>query len=263
MTQSRRSAMPIYHALAVACLLIVFSTSCSNQSATKPTTEDSNAAGETVVSSETSADQALRHAVFFKFKDTSSPEDVQTVVDAFAALPTKIDAIKDFEWGTNNSPEGKDDGFTHCFFITFADEKGREEYLPHAEHMNFVDTLLSHLDKVFVLDYWGNPSEPAEKELRHAVFFKFKDDAAPEDVAKAEQAFAALPEKIDAIKAFEWGTNNSPESHDEGFTHCFFITFDSEEGRDEYLPHPDHLALVEVLIPVLDKVRVLDYWAQK
>ena len=37
-------------------------------------------------------------------------------------LPSKIDAIKDFEWGTNNSPENLAQGFTHCFFVTFADD---------------------------------------------------------------------------------------------------------------------------------------------
>ena len=41
------------------------------------------------------------------------------------------------------------------------------------------------------------------------------------------------------------------------------VTFDSEKGRAEYLPHPDHMAFVEVLKPVLDKVRVLDFWANK
>ena len=38
------------------------------------------------------------------------------------------------------------------------------------------------------------------------------------------------------------------------------VTFDSEEGREQYLPHPDHMNFVEVLKPVLDKVRVLDFW---
>ncbi len=78
-----------------------------------------------------------------------------------------------------------------------------------------------------------------------------------------EDAFAALPAKIDTIKAFEWGLNNSPEKHNDGFTHCFMVTFDSEEGRAAYLPHADHRALVEVLKPVVDKVRVLDFWAER
>ena len=102
-----------------------------------------------------------------------------------------------------------------------------------------------------------------EKELKHAVFFRFKEDAAAEDITAVEEGFAALPSKIDAIKGFEWGTNNSPETKDDGFTHCFMVTFDSEEGREAYLPHPDHKAFVELLGPCLDAPRVLDWWSAK
>ncbi len=209
--------------------------------------------------------KVLRHAVFFKFKDASTEEQVKEVVDAFRKLPAQIDEIADFEWGTNNSPEDHDDEYTHCFLLTFHNEAGREAYLPHDAHTGeFADTLRPHLEKVFVIDYWGDASEqPAKQALRHAVFFKFKEDAAEADIKKVEEAFAALPTKIDSIKAFEWGKNNSPENHDQGFTHCFMVTFDSEEGRAAYLPHPEHAAFVQVLLPVLDQVRVLDYWAEK
>ena len=78
--------------------------------------------------------KVLRHAVFFSFRDTTSEEDVTAVVDAFRGLPDKIDAIIDFSWGTNNSPEGLDDGYTHCFFLTFKDKAGRQAYLPHPAH---------------------------------------------------------------------------------------------------------------------------------
>jgi hypothetical protein len=206
----------------------------------------------------------LRHAVFFSFNEESNEQEIAGVTKAFAALPEKIGSIIDFQWGTNNSPEKLDDGFTHGFLLTFKDEAGRDVYLPHPAHTGeFADTLRPHMKDVFVIDYWGTPHQSEiKKELKHAVFFKFKDDADPADVAKVEQAFAALPGKIDSIKAFEWGTNNSPESHDDGFTHCFMVTFDSEQGRDVYLPHPDHLAFVDVLKPVLDKARVIDFWEQ-
>lgn len=208
--------------------------------------------------------KVLRHAVFFSFKEDSSEEDVQRIVDAFRELPSKIEEIIDFTWGTNNSPEGLNDGFTHCFLLTFKDEAGRAAYLPHEAHKAFGDVLRGHNDKVFVIDYWGNAEEAAlDKKLKHAVFFRFKQDAAPEDIKKVEEAFAALPSKIDTIKDSEWGTNNSPEKHDAGFTHCFMVTFDSEEGRATYLPHEDHLAFVEILKPVLDAPRVLDFWAEK
>lgn len=204
----------------------------------------------------------LRHAVFFQFKESSNQGDIQQVVDAFAALPSKIDSIIDFQYGVNNSPEGLDDSFTHCFLLTFADEAGRATYLPHPAHKAFGDVLRPHMKDVFVIDYWGDPSQPKiDRPLQHVVFFEFQETAKPEDIKKVENAFAALPSKIDDIHSFEWGKNNSPEKHDDGFTHCFLVTFADEQARADYLPHPDHKAFVEVLKPVLKKVRVLDFWA--
>ena len=64
-------------------------------------------------------DSVLRHVVLFKFKEGTSASDIQKVEDAFTALPSKISEIVSYEWGLNNSPEGLDKGFTHCFFLTF------------------------------------------------------------------------------------------------------------------------------------------------
>lgn len=99
------------------------------------------------------------------------------------------------------------------------------------------------------------------KLLRHVVLFKFKEGTAATDIKKVEDAFRALPSKIKEVKAFEWGTNNSPEGLNDGYTHCFFVSFNSEQDRAVYLPHPEHQAFVTVLKPYLDKVLVVDYWA--
>jgi len=99
--------------------------------------------------------------------------------------------------------------------------------------------------------------------VRHVVVFRFKDGATDEQVRRVEQAFGALPEKIDVIRDYEWGTNVSPEGLDEGFTHCFLVTFDSEADRDAYLRHPAHQAFVKELKPVLDKAFVIDYVARR
>jgi hypothetical protein len=101
-----------------------------------------------------------------------------------------------------------------------------------------------------------------EAKLRHVVLFKFKDSSQPEDIKRVEEAFAALPGKIKQIKDYEWGTNNSPEKLNQGLTHCFFLTFSSEQDRDAYLIHPDHKAFGAVLGPHLDKVTVVDYWTK-
>jgi hypothetical protein len=97
----------------------------------------------------------LRHVVMFKFKDSASEAEVKKVVDAFRALPSQIPAVAEFEFGTNNSPEGLADGFTHCFLITFKSEKDRDAYLPHPAHSAFVEVLKPHLDKALVVDYWA------------------------------------------------------------------------------------------------------------
>ncbi len=100
-------------------------------------------------------EKLLRHVVQFKFKETSSKEDVSKVVQAFRGLKGKISEVAAFEYGTDNSPEGLANGFTHCFFLTFKSEAARDTYLHHAAHMAFVDIVKPHVDKVQVVDYWA------------------------------------------------------------------------------------------------------------
>lgn len=103
---------------------------------------------------EKSDGKVLRHVVCFKFKEEAKPEQIEGIVKAFADLPSKIDGITAYEAGTNNSPENLNKGFTHCFVVTFKDEKAREAYLPHAAHQAFVSQLKPILEDVFVIDYW-------------------------------------------------------------------------------------------------------------
>ena len=99
--------------------------------------------------------------------------------------------------------------------------------------------------------------------LRHVVLFKFKADATKQQIDEIVAGFQALPKKIEGISAFEWGTNNSPEGLAEGFTHCFVVTFDNTKSRDAYLPHQAHKDFVAILLPRLEKVLVVDYFAKK
>ncbi|WP_282113463.1 Dabb family protein [Maribacter stanieri] len=99
-------------------------------------------------------DSLLRHTVFFKFKEGTTPAQIKQVEDAFSALPSKIEQIKGYEWGLNNSPEGLDKGFTHAFILTFESEEDRAIYLPHPEHKAFGAVLTPHLEDVFVVDFW-------------------------------------------------------------------------------------------------------------
>ena len=115
--------------------------------------------------------------------------------------------------------------------------------------------------------YAGMITEAADKkkakQLRHFVCFKYKAEASKEQIAEVEKAFAALEKKINEIKGFEKGMNNSPEGLNKGFKHCYLITFNSEKDRDVYLVHPAHKKFVELVGPVLEDLFVVDYWAGK
>jgi hypothetical protein len=99
----------------------------------------------------------------------------------------------------------------------------------------------------------------SETPLRHLVLFRFRGDAPDAEVREIERMFRELPQHIGGITALEWGRNHSAEGLDQGFTHCFLLTFRDAAARDAYLPHPAHLAFVARLKPVLDGVLVVDY----
>ena len=103
------------------------------------------------------ADKLLRHVVLFSFKEGTPDSKIAEIEQAFAGLPSKIPQILRFEWGLNNSPEGLNKGFTHCFTLTFASEADRAVYLPHPDHKAFGEVLGPHLADVLVVDYWTAP----------------------------------------------------------------------------------------------------------
>jgi hypothetical protein len=102
-----------------------------------------------------------------------------------------------------------------------------------------------------------------QKLLRHVVLFKFKERTTAQQSKQLEDAFRALPAKINLIRGFEWGTNVSPENLAQGYTHCFFLTFASAKDRDAYLVDPAHKDFGKLLGPYLDKALVVDFWAQQ
>jgi len=106
-------------------------------------------------------------------------------------------------------------------------------------------------------------SAKAAEKLEHVVCLKFKPTATPEQIKAVEEAFRGLKQKIPGILSLEWGTNVSPEKHDKGFTHCFILSFKSDQDRDTYLVHPDHKAFGKVLGPVMEDVFVIDFRAKE
>lgn len=95
----------------------------------------------------------IRHVLLLRFKPEATNQSIETLKSAFEAIPGKIDGVLSVEWGENNSPENKNKAYTHCVFMTFVDEKGRSQYLPHREHEALKQVLSPLLDDIIVMDY--------------------------------------------------------------------------------------------------------------
>jgi len=102
----------------------------------------------------------LKHIVMYKFKPEIKPEQVQEVVDAFLGLRDKVNAnagapgiVLDIQHGLNTSTEGKSDGLTHIFVVTFQNEAGLAAYLKHPAHDAYVQVVKDRREKVVVFDY--------------------------------------------------------------------------------------------------------------
>ena len=97
----------------------------------------------------------VRHVVVFKYKPGATEAQIKEVTDALSALQDKIPGIMAFEHGVNNSPEGKNQGFTHVYMLTFENAAARDNYLPHPEHKKFGEFLRNTgiFEDVFVVDY--------------------------------------------------------------------------------------------------------------
>ena len=109
-------------------------------------------------------------------------------------------------------------------------------------------------------NYIETKDTTGEKILRHAVIFAFKDSVTAEQVKQIEVNFGRLPEEIDEIKGFEWGKNLNTSPVGKGFTHCFVLTFESEEDLQAYEVHPAHEKFKDETIGHVKDLLVMDYW---
>jgi hypothetical protein len=95
----------------------------------------------------------IKHIALFKFKEGTSPEQVDQVFGEIMDLSENIPGIEDYVAGPNDSPENLADGFTHGYVMTFTDAAARDAFLPHPENERVRAAVLPHLEKLVVLDF--------------------------------------------------------------------------------------------------------------
>lgn len=98
--------------------------------------------------------KVLNHIVGFKFKEGITDTEITQATELFLGLPERISEILTLKSGENRSKQGFSKGVTHCFNLTFVDEKARDNYLEHAAHHEMVDKVRPLLDDIVVLEFW-------------------------------------------------------------------------------------------------------------
>ena len=84
-----------------------------------------------------------------------TPAQFDEIIQRFHEMVKKIPGTLSFEYGKNNSPEGKDMGMTHVIIVTFTDAAARDAYLVHPDHISFGTWLgeVNLLQDLVVVDF--------------------------------------------------------------------------------------------------------------
>ncbi len=93
--------------------------------------------------------------------------------------------------------------------------------------------------------------------LRHIVLLKFKEGTTNEKKEELEKSLKALPDKISEIKDYEMGFDiiQSPRSYDFGL----IATFEDVEALKRYQEHPDHVAVLKLVLEISDGIIAVDF----
>ena len=92
--------------------------------------------------------------------------------------------------------------------------------------------------------------------IDHLVFIAVREDASAEDVEDLISSIRGLKDTVPGVVDLTVGENFSERSG--GYTHGIFVRFESREGLQGYMKHPDHLAVVEKLDRLTTRI-VVDY----
>ena len=88
----------------------------------------------------------------------------------------------------------------------------------------------------------------------HIFGFRWQPGTTDSDIARTTAAIQAFAGNIPGLLAVHVGPNLSPRS--QGYAFAGLMTFTTREAYEAYTTHPQHLALLEWLIPLISPVEL-------
>lgn len=93
--------------------------------------------------------------------------------------------------------------------------------------------------------------------ITHLVLFKFKPETTEAEIQQLTEGLGGLPEKIEAIREFRFGTDviHSERSYDFGLV----SSFDDLDALQRYQVHPEHQKVVAHVKAIASGVVAVDF----
>eukprot|EP00747_Dinoflagellata_sp_TGD_P101787 gnl/TRDRNA2_/TRDRNA2_168459_c0_seq4.p1 gnl/TRDRNA2_/TRDRNA2_168459_c0~~gnl/TRDRNA2_/TRDRNA2_168459_c0_seq4.p1 ORF type:complete len:184 (+),score=39.35 gnl/TRDRNA2_/TRDRNA2_168459_c0_seq4:259-810(+) len=174
--------------------------------------------------------------------------------------------VLSWSWSKNvslTSRADKNRGMQYIVVVNLRDEAGLAEYLPHPEHLAVKEIQSSIVEDIIPLDAVVDEALfSSDAPLAHIVALKFKDDLSH---ASLEQHFVQevkLKERMpDIVHSWAWSKNVSLSSRadkNRGMQYVVLVNLKDEAALEQYIPHPEHLAVKEIQRPMVEDIVPLD-----
>lgn len=93
--------------------------------------------------------------------------------------------------------------------------------------------------------------------ITHLVMMKFKPETTDAQIAELESRLKTLPGRIEEIDHYAFGRDvvRSERSYDFGLV----ATFTDRDALSRYQQHPEHLQVVNLLVPICADIKAVDF----
>jgi hypothetical protein len=92
----------------------------------------------------------------------------------------------------------------------------------------------------------------------HIVLVRWKQEVSRAALDELTGLAGAFPDTIPGVLAVQCGPSTSPEGLEGGFEWALVVSFANSSARDDYLPHPAHRPVGQLIARLAEQVVVFD-----
>jgi hypothetical protein len=94
--------------------------------------------------------------------------------------------------------------------------------------------------------------------VMHVVIVRWKPEVTRAELDELTRLAVAFPDTVPGVLAVHCGPSTSPEGLEGVFEWALVVSFESGSARDDYLPHPAHQPVAQLISRLAEQVVVFD-----